>query len=137
VKITPKLVETKFQKLRGKNIYAKTWGQLSNDSQASILHGVVLDDDEVPVVAITAPPNPVVITTKQIVWRTENSVGHVLLNHLRRVEAPQSLQEHKLHNSKLLLLTHSGESYPIETVEGETLFILWNLLLKLITLTNT
>lgn len=56
VKVTPKWISTKFEKVRGKYAYAKAWVEIPEHSQSSLLQGFDLDEDEVPVCAITAPP---------------------------------------------------------------------------------
>ena len=116
--------------MRRTNPYAKAWEELSHDSQISTLCGVDLDNDEVPVVAITATPNPVVITTKRIVWCSNGLMRHVYFYDLACVEAPESFHKSKLDISAVLVTTRSGEQHYIKTKPGKTLFILWKLLFE-------
>jgi len=79
---------------------------------------------------VTAPPNPIVITTNRIIWRADFSAHHIRFTELASVTAADSGQTGKLNLSQLELTTNSGEKHLIVTAPGKTLFVLWNLLLK-------
>jgi hypothetical protein len=130
VKITPRWIRTKFEKKRGNDPYSKAWDEIPEDCQSSMLQGVLLDNDEVPICAITAPPNPVVITAKRMVWRSNGLTHDLQLTDLESVEAPEALPVMKLDKSELLVTTRSGEKHLLATAPGKTLFVLWNLLLQ-------
>ena len=130
MKITPKRIRVKFEKLRGDNPFAKTWEEVPHELQSSMLQGLVLDGGEIPVCAITAPPNPVVITASRIIWRSNSVTCHLPLTELSSVEAPESFHTDKLDMSQLLVTTNSGEKYLLVTAPGKTLFVLWNMLLS-------
>lgn len=74
--------------------------------------------------------DPVVITTKRVVWHSNQSKHHLHLTELASVRAPEAFQTRKLDMSKLVVTTRSGEKHELVTARGETLFILWNLLLN-------
>jgi len=130
VKITPKWIRLKFEKRRGNNPFAKAWDEIPEDWQCSMSQGMNLDNDEIPVCAITAPPNPLLITTKRMFWRSNAAVHHIKLTEVASVEAPESRHTSKSDVSKLLVTTHSGEKYLLVTEPGKTLFVLWNLVLQ-------
>lgn len=131
MKVTAKWISLKFEKLRGDNPYAKSWDEIPSDWQSSMLEAVHFDSDEAPVCAITASPNPVVITTKRMIWRSDAATTqHLLFSELASVEAPEFFHKSKLDISKLIITTRSGQEHSILTEPGTTLFVLWNLLLK-------
>jgi hypothetical protein len=129
MKITPKWILTKFEKLRGTDTYAKRWDELTPDSRFSLLGGISLDGDEIPVVAITAEPNPVIVTTKRIIWRSDGSQHQVPVTELASLKSLEYFHTSKLDMSKVVVTTSSGQEHVIQTGPGGTLFILWNLLL--------
>ena len=129
MKVTAKWILTKFQKLRGDNTDARSWDELSPRSQLQLLERIDLLKDEVPVVAMTAPPNPVVITTMRVIWRSNGSPRQIMVTELASVKSPEFLHKSKLDMSKLVVTTHSGQEHLLVTAQGDTLFILWNLLL--------
>lgn len=95
-----------------------------------MLRGVVLGQGEIPICAITAPANPVVITSTRLLWRSNARLNCVRLDELVSVEAPERLQTKKMEMSKLLITTHSGKKHLVETAPGKTLFVIWNVLLQ-------
>jgi len=68
-----------------------------------MLQQLVLDSDEIPVCAITAPPNPVVITTNRMIWQSNSVTCHLRFTELASVEAPESFHIGKLDMSQLLV----------------------------------
>lgn len=129
MKITSKWIRTKFERRRGDDPYSRLWEELPLGSRTLLLRGVVLETQEVPVCAITALPNPVVITTRHLVWRVGESPHSLRLNELASCQPP-SLPMSKLDMSKVVVKTHSGKEHLIETAPGKTLFVLWNVLLQ-------
>src|SRR5204863_4241832 len=119
-----------FERLRGNNPFCRIWEEIPEDLRRSLLAGVVLGDGEIAVCAVTAPPNPVVITTNRIIWRAGFSAHYLWFTELASVTAADSGQTGKLNLSRLELTTNSGEKQLIVTAPGKTLFVLWNLLLK-------
>ena len=67
MKTSAKQTAVKFRKLRGTNQYARPWDEFPPAEQLSMLEGVVLDRDEVPVVGIAGKLYPVVMTAKRII----------------------------------------------------------------------
>jgi hypothetical protein len=64
-----------FGKLRGDNTLVKTWEEFDAAQQSLILREFEFDSDEVPVIGIAEGRNPVVITTKRIVWHLNELSG--------------------------------------------------------------
>jgi hypothetical protein len=95
-----------------------------------MLQRLVLDSDEIPVCAITAPPNPIVITTNRTIWQSNSVTCHLRFTDLASIEAPESFHTGKLDMSQLLVTTNSGKRHPLFTAPGKTLFVLWSLLLN-------
>jgi hypothetical protein len=129
---SPKRIRFSFNKLRGDNAHAKTWEELDALQQSSMLEGVHLKRDELPVVAFVECRDPVVITTQRIVWRTNDGSRSVDLDEVASVNAPERFERRKDEVRQLMIKTHEGQEHLLETQPGEQLFVLWNLLLSII-----
>ena len=130
VKITAKLIGVKFQKLRGDNTDIKAWDEFSPAEQSWLLGETQLRQDEVPVIATTQGPAPLVITTAQIFWRSQEVLHSLALDQIVAVKAPQIMNLSKLDVTELELTDVAGEKHLLRTKPGKPLFIIWNVLLK-------
>ena len=121
-----------FNKLRGDGQTVKPWEELDSSQRFSVLEGIKLDTDEIPVVAITEGPSRVVITTKRIAWHS-NSMSHdICLGEITTVRVPGFMESNKLDLHRLWLITRAGKEYPLETGPDKPFFVLWNFLIRII-----
>jgi|SRR5215510_7417749 len=121
-----------FNKLRGDNRFVKPWEDLDSDQRLSMLEGVKLDADEVPVIGIAEGPTRVMITTRRIFWSSDGSLLFLDLNEIATVKVPEFMESNKLDLHRLWLITRAGSEYALETQPGKPLFVLWNLLIRIL-----
>ena len=121
-----------FSKLRGDNPLVKTWEEFNPAQQSLISREFKFDSDEIPVIGIAEGRNPVVITTKRIVWHLNEAVRSLDLSSIGEVKVPDFAESNKLDLHRLWLRTNEGKEYPVETESGKPFFVLWNLLIRVI-----
>jgi hypothetical protein len=121
-----------FGKLRGDNTLVKTWEEFDSAQQSVILRAFKFHSDEVPVIGIAEGRNPVVITTKRIVWHLDEALRSLDLNAIAEVRVPDFAESNKLDLHRLWLRTREGSEFPVETEPGKPFFILWNLLIRVV-----
>jgi hypothetical protein len=130
----PERIRFVFNKFRGDSPSAKTWDEIDPVQQTSMLEGVGLGPCEVPVVAMVHRRNPIVITTERIVWQTSEGPRTLNLDEVSSVKAPEFFESDKHDVHQLALTTRNGQKYLLETEPGKVLFVLWNLLIRIIDL---
>lgn len=121
-----------FNKVRGNNVDLKAWEEFDSFQQSFMLKGISLDSDDFPIVAMYEGPNKIIVTTKRIISRKGKSTCDVELNTITTITAPGFVESSKLDLNRLLLTTIDGSQYLVETPPGESLFVLWNLLLGIV-----
>lgn len=132
VKITAKLITTKFRKLRGDNTDIKLWEEFLAEEQSRLLNGIELFQDETPVIAALQGPSPVIITTARILWRSQEVSHSLRLDQIASVNAPEVMHVSKLDLAELELTDIEKNRHRLRTKPGKPLFIVWNLLLRLV-----
>jgi hypothetical protein len=124
-----------FKKQRGSCRTIKAWEEFDSVGQDLLLEGVSLHEEEVPVIGGLGDEDQTrtLITTKRIYWRSNECTQALDLASIAKVNVPEfsSSSKHDLH--RLWLVTHDGGSYQVDSQPGEAFFVLWNLLLQIIT----
>jgi len=120
-----------FDKHRGDGAFVKTWEEFDSGQQSLMLKGSKLSPDEVPVIGIVEGPNPLVITTKRILWHSHETQYSLDLSEINGVRVPEFVESNKLDLYRLWLITGSGKEYLVETKPGKPFFVLWNLLIRI------
>src|SRR6266436_1758973 len=100
-----------FNKHRGLNLVIRTWEEFNPVQQSLMLEHVQVSPDEVPVIGSAEGRTRIMITTKRIVWWSNETQQSLNLDSIAAVKAPEFFQASKHDLHQLWLVTRDGEEY--------------------------
>ena len=83
-------------------------------------------------IAALQGPSPVIITTARILWRSQEVSHSLRLDQIASVNAPEVMHVSNLDLSELEITDIEKNRHGLRTKPGKPLFIVWNLLLRLV-----
>jgi hypothetical protein len=106
----------------------RDWERILPAERDRLRRDLQLSNEDAPVIAMSDVGNPLAVTTRDIIWRSEGVSQRLQLDEIRRVDAPGFDISDKASLHQLSLTTNGGQSFILEVPKGESFFVVWNFL---------